>query len=361
MPQIKIATFNTEWMILLFGGQWSKWKSPEMPASHAGGRVGYNPSTPKIADCDTLAKRLAQVIKNINAQIIGIQEAPPLKEQMEVFVHRYLNDEYVVYHSNSDWQSVSSLVHVSVADRVSAWMPALPNLGDMWKNIPYYPWGAITEAQRDSHSMKRKPLMLTFTPAFGKALHLMVLHTKSKISKLTAAKWKKRDPEAVAEALDARMKLSCEVMRTRMFLDKLLESDPNPLSVMVMGDMNDGPYAEELEEQFLVHNILDELCGTILYPDAHFRHAMTAATLRTAASTHFEDALNAGVIINELIDHMVISPAIWQGTGDFRLVSDSCRVEDAIWQAAVAPEGADAGRQFRPSDHMPVSSVLEWD
>lgn len=361
MPQIKIATFNTEWMILLFGGQWSKWKSPEMPTSHAGGRVGYNPSTPKINDCDALAKRLALVIRNLNAHIIGLQEAPPLKEQVEVFVQRYLDNEYVVYHSNSDWQSVSSLVHKSVADQVSAWTPALPNLGDMWKNIPYYPWGAIAPEQRDMHSMKRKPLMLTFTPALGKSLHLMVIHTKSKISKLTASKWAKRDPEAVADALDARIKLSCEVMRTRMFLDKLLESEAHPLSVMVMGDMNDGPFAETLETEFMVQNILDELCGTLLYPDAHFRHAMTAATLRTAASTHFEDALNKGVLIQELIDHMIISPAVWQGNGDFRIVPDSCQVETAIWNTACAPEGPEAGRQFRPSDHMPVSAVMEWD
>lgn len=360
MPNIKIATFNTEWMILLFGGLWSKWQSPDMPDSHSGGRVGYNPNSPKIADCPALAQRLAQVIQDLHAQIIGLQEAPPLKEQLEVFVKRYLNDEYIIYHSNSDWQSVSSLVHKSIADQVSAWTPTLPNLGDMWKKIPYYPWGQIAADKRDLHNMKRKPLMLTFTPTFGKSLHLMVVHTKSKISKLTASKWAKRDPDAVADALEARIKLSAEVHRIRMFLDRLLESDPDPLSVVVMGDMNDGPFAETLEEEFMVNNILDELCGTILYPDYHFRHAMTPATLRIAASTHFEDALNQGVIIHELIDHLVVSPAIWQSDGGFHLVPDSCQVETAIWDAACAPQGPDEKREFRPSDHKPVSAVFEW-
>lgn len=361
MPGIKIATFNTEWMILLFGGKWGQWQSPDMPSSHAGGRVGYNPSTPKITDCPALARRLARVMRSMQAQIIGLQEAPPLKEQLELFVQRYLDDEYIVYHSNADWQAVSSLVHKSIADQVSAWTPALPNLGDMWKKIPYYPWGEIRAEKRELHTMKRKPLMLTFTPAFGKALHLMVVHTKSKISKLTASKWAKRDPSAVADALEARIKLSSEVYRIRMFLDRLLESESNPLSVVVMGDMNDGPFAETLEEEFMVHNVLDELCGTMLYPDFHFRHAMTPTTLRSASSTHFEDALNQGEIIHELIDHMVVSPAIWQGNGMFRLVPDSCQVEASIWEAACAPEGPDARREYRPSDHKPVSAILEWD
>jgi len=128
-----------------------------------------------------------------------------------------------------------------------------------------------------------------------------------------------------------------------------------------MGDMNDGPYAETLENEFMIHNILDELCGTMLYPDYHFRHAMQPAALRTAASTRFEDALNEGCIIEELIDHVVVSPAIWQGTGHFRLLPNSCQVESAVWQAACADQGPDDKREFRPSDHKPVSFTVEWD
>lgn len=361
MPSIKIATFNVEWMILLFGGLWSKWQPPHMPDSFPGGRVGYNPSAPAISDIPALAQRLAQVIQGSGAHIIGLQEAPPLKEQVEVFVERYLNGEFVVYHSNADWQSISSLVHRSVADQVSAWSPALPNLGDMWKNIPYYPWGAVKAEQRKTHTMKRKPLMLTFTPQSGKALHLMIVHTKSKISSLTASKWARRDPKAVAEALEARIKLSAEVGRIRLFLNKLLESDPNPLPVMVMGDMNDGPFAETLEEEFMVHNILDELCGTMLYPDCHFMHAMQPAALRQAKTVRFEDALNQGVIIEELIDHMVVSPAIWHSGAPFRIAPGSCQVEEAAWAAACAPQGPDGKREQRPSDHKPVSAVFEWD
>ena len=91
------------------------------------------------------------------------------------------------------------------------------------------------------------------------------------------------------------------------------------------------------------------------------RHAMQPATLRTASSTRFEDALNQGNIIEELIDHMVVSPSIWQGTGHFRIVPNSCQVESAIWQAACADQGPDDKREYRPSDHKPVSVTVEWD
>jgi len=59
-----------------------------------------------------------------------------------------------------------------------------------------------------------------------------------------------------------------------------------------------------------------------------------------------------------LIDHVLVSPGIWSGEGPYKIRANSCRVETAAWEAV----GADPDdRHDRPSDHMPVSVVVEWD
>jgi hypothetical protein len=192
----------------------------------------------------------------------------------------------------------------------------------------------------------------------------MVMHTKSKYSKLkTPQQWLDREREAILDALTARAKLSAEIFRVREFLDKQFEQLPPaapPLSIVVMGDLNDGPYAELIEREFLIHNIVDELVGSLLMPDSHFRHAMTPQTLRTAATSRFPDPLEGGQIVEELIDHMVVSPAIWQGAGDFGLKPDSCQVETQIYENHFDDTGPERQRGLRPSDHKPVSAVLEY-
>src|SRR5689334_6196799 len=118
MAELKIATFNVEWMIALFGGLWNDWQSPDIPASFSGKNLGGIHLEP-IEDVSGLCKRIAGVIRDLNAQIIGIEEGPPLQAQLEVFVQRFLDDEYVVHHSNAKMQSICALVHRSIADLVT--------------------------------------------------------------------------------------------------------------------------------------------------------------------------------------------------------------------------------------------------
>jgi endonuclease/exonuclease/phosphatase family metal-dependent hydrolase len=360
MPQIKIATFNIEWMVLAFGGMWTQWQSPIIPLSFPGGTVGGVKHEP-IGDVHGLCRRVAGVIKGIRAKIIAIQEAPPRKEQMEAFVDQFLDGKYVVHHSNSKWQSISALVHKSIASKVTAWQPDLPEIGQLWSGIPYYPWGLIGVEERKKHRLDRHPLLLSFRPSAGKELRLIILHTKSKFSKLKSkSQWESRDREAVLDALNSRAKLSAEVYRIREFLDKQLSTPPANQSVVLVGDLNDGPFAELMEQEFMIHNIIDELVGSLLYPTLHFRHAMAPEVLRVATTTRFPNPLEGGMIVEELIDHILLSPAVWQENGDFRLKPGSCRVESEVYENHYEDTGETRKRELRPSDHKPVSAILEY-
>ena len=360
MPSIKIATFNVEWLVLAFGGQWTKWTPPTIPRSFPGGKVAGVVHEP-IADVHEMCERIAGVIKESGAKIIGYQEGPPLKAQMEAFVAKFLDGKFVVHHSNSRWQSVGALVHTSVANKATAWTPALPPVPAAWSNAPFYPWGLIGLADRKNHKLDRHPLLLSYAPKAGTELRIVVVHTKSKFSKLkTKAQWEKRDREAILDALTARAKLSAEVFRIREFLNQQLNTPGEARSIMVMGDMNDGPYAELMEREFLIHNIVDELAGSLLHPDSYFRHAMTPAMLATAATTRFPDPLEGGKIVEELIDHMLVSPAIWMKGGDIRVAADTCRVEAGAYEHHYDDDPDNRKRDKRPSDHKPVSVVLEY-
>ena len=81
MSELMIATFNVEWMISIFGGLWKPWQSPHIPDTFPGkyfGKIWLEP----IEDVPALCERIADVIRDIDAQIIGIQEGPPLQEQL---------------------------------------------------------------------------------------------------------------------------------------------------------------------------------------------------------------------------------------------------------------------------------------
>jgi hypothetical protein len=360
MPSIKIATFNLEWLVLAFGGEWTDWVPPTIPPSFPGGKVGGVNHEP-IPDVHGMCRRVAGVIGEIDAKIVAYQEGPPLKAQMEAFVDRFLGGEYVVHHSNPRWQSVGALVHASIADQVAAWQPMLPPVPAAWTKIPFYPWGLIAADEQKQHKLDRHPLLLSVAPEPGKELRVVVVHTKSKFSKLKRKEqWEQRDREAVLDALTARAKLSAEVFRIREFLTRQLAAAGESRSIAVMGDLNDGPYAELMEREFLIHNIVDELAGSLLAPGSYFKHAMTPETLQTAATTRFPDPLEGGRIVEELIDHVLVSPAIWMGDGDFRIEQDSCRVEAGAYEHFYDDDPNDRQRGLRPSDHKPVSVVFAY-
>ena len=82
--EIKIATFNVEWMVNLF-----KPNKPDLLTKQnkktAG--LGAKPKNPQA-----VADKIAAVIKSVDADVLGICEGPPLKSQMQSFVKQKLGN-----------------------------------------------------------------------------------------------------------------------------------------------------------------------------------------------------------------------------------------------------------------------------
>lgn len=359
MPSVKIATFNVEWMVAVFSGKWKDWNGT-IPDSFPGKSLG-GIKLDAIADVPALCERIAGVIKTIDAQIIGIQEGPPLTAQMQHFVDKFLDGSYKIHSSNPNWQGIHALVHKSIASKVTSFSYDGDETALLRGPIPFYPWGTMGVDDRKKHKFNRIPLVLTFQPSASKKLRILVVHTKSKFSKLKKPQqWFDRDVEAITDALLARQKLSAEIYRLREFMLADLGSDDSPPKAAVaMGDFNDGAYAELIEREFLIHNIVDELVGSFLDPDTYLKHAMTPKVLSASSTVSFPDPLNNGEIVDELIDHVVLSPSIWQDGTPFKLKTGSCKVEKQA-HAQFDDTADERLRELRPSDHKPVSFVLEY-
>lgn len=360
MARLKLLTFNIEWMYAIFGGVWKQWNGT-IPTAFPGKNMGPIKLAP-IGDVPALCRRIAGVIKDSGAKIICIQEGPPRKDQLEFFVSQFLNDEYAVHSSNSRTQTNHALVHNSIADKVTSLDPKSDTMEKAWGDIFFQQWNTIALSHRYKHDFYRFPLVLKFSPSDNKELQIISVHTKSKISKLrTKNQWEERHADAVHDALFVRQKLSAEVQRIREYLENELATPNQDRAMVIVGDFNDGPLAEQMEKEFLIHNIMNEVSGSIINPGMTFHHAMPPDVLASATTTEFRDPFEEGKIVKILLDHILVSPGIWKGDSDFTVKKNSCKVENALYEQYTDDLGnPDQEREKRPSDHRPVSVILRY-
>jgi len=96
---------------------------------------------------------------------------------------------------------------------------------------------------------------------------------------------------------------------------------------MLIGDFNDGPFADEIEAEYLLYNIVDELRGSFLEPAKLLTHAMDAQTQAAAWTVEFPDPMKEGQSSTELVDHILVTPSLVSGTGYLQLRLGSSVVE----------------------------------
>jgi endonuclease/exonuclease/phosphatase family metal-dependent hydrolase len=345
-------------MISLFGAKWKDWNGT-IPQTFPGKKLGQI-SLEGIEDVPRLCAKIAAMLKSVDADILGIQEGPPLKAQMELFVNKYLNDDYAVFTSNSETQTVHALVRKKYAANITLTNYSNPDYKKFWDNFFFQKWGTLAKGDMEKHSFARYPLEIKLQLSPRSSIAFLIVHTKSKFSKLKdKSQWEKREADAVLDALNARQKLSAEVYMLRQYAENELTRNSKS-ALVIMGDLNDGPLAESMEKEFLIHNIIDELIGSVVSPTVVLRHAMKPDIIAKSYSTIFHNPFKDNEIANELIDHILVSPSVWSRSGPIQLDHDSCRVEVEAYHRNNEESATQKKRQLRPSDHMPVSAVLEY-
>jgi hypothetical protein len=348
--EIKIATFNVEWMVDLF--------TPSRPPL----LTRPNPKTPglgqKPKDPQGVANRIAAVIERVDPDILGICEGPPLRSQLAWFVKHKLDDAYGVHSMEDGTQSVHALVHkrLGSALRVSQ-LPASDGVFTRMRAVrPFYRFGSVDKAEKGRFA--RLPVILRLERR-GKITELMVVHTKSKFSSLNKpSQWERKDRDKVIDAILVRQKLSLEMNVIRKYIAHRLYSR-SAEGVIVMGDMNDGVTRDIVDESYLLHSIVHELRGAFHHELALMRHVLTGRQLQRkgyAWTVEFADPAAGGKATRVLLDHMIFSPACLEG-GAICFVPESGRVEHPAYDRQEVHRGKT--RDDRPSDHRPLSARFE--
>ncbi|KPK71148.1 hypothetical protein AMJ87_07625 [candidate division WOR_3 bacterium SM23_60] len=267
MPDLKLTTFNAEWMYPFFEKRKAK-----ILESFPGAKLGPIKLEP-IAKVKGLCNRMGKMIRKLGADVIAVEEGPQLKTQMELFVNDYLDDQYQVFIQSERTQNIHILV------KKGGWNAQQfdydgPKMDILRKNFYYYPWGEYKLEKRKPGRIYRTPVVVELSK-HNKSIIVAAVHLKSKYSKLkTVDQWIKRKKTAVLDALNARQKLSAEIWKMRLFVKERLGSSLGNQPLVIMGDFNDGPFADAMEMEFLIHNIIDEIQGSLLEPEGLKIHSL---------------------------------------------------------------------------------------
>jgi endonuclease/exonuclease/phosphatase family metal-dependent hydrolase len=317
-----------------------------------------NPGSTHVSPTDETAGRFARVIQAVDADILALEEGPSRIEELELFVSTYLSDGGQPLYE-------CFLGDAGVAQKVGLlWKPstftsASLALHDDVKNL-VDPWQADVDgdAVLDEHGFTRSPLVVRLDVG-GHPLEVIVLHTKSNFINQGEQMWNNDSTRQnyVVAALKNRRRNSTEGMRVRTYLDARLAVNADT-SIIVLGDLNDGPGLDYFEELYLSHNVTDILVGSAFQPEWILFHAQhdVAPDLRYTAI--FDDFVTGEKQKHLLLDHILLSPGLTRA-GGLAKVDGSGAVHHAEYEAEVVNAGAN--REDRPSDHRPVSVDLEYE
>ncbi|HTV70141.1 MAG TPA: hypothetical protein VMF90_16555 [Rhizobiaceae bacterium] len=342
MPNLRIATYNIEWMNNLFVKGEAKIRTK--PAKGMG-RFPNNPHG--------VAERIAGIIEEMDAHIIGVQEGPASVLQMQFFCDEFLKGRYKASGIESGSQSIYALVRDDCPVKATPYDPSSVYYKRIGKPVFFQPWGEVNRAKK--YSMARLPALLRLTLADDKdPIHVVVAHTKSQFTKgFSKAKFEARDPDAMREAILARQKLSADVAALRRHITNVILERKNASGAIVLGDLNDGFTRNVFETEFLLQSLVDELRGSFRRQSALLDHALDEMQLRNkdTYTVEFRSPEKRG-ITRELIDHILVTPALRERGFWLRLKSGSAKIAHEISKTYTSGTGAKA--DDRPSDHIPV-------
>jgi hypothetical protein len=231
-----------------------------------------------------------------------------------------------------------------------------------------------------SHRHHRHPQVLRFTyhdPIHGSlAVEIIGLHLKSKfVNQMDPAlKWHKpakgpndeapsykdivsaieTSPGYMVASVQARAKLTTEASDVRYYIERRFAQEQDP-AIFIVGDINDGPGKELIEEWFMLHDLIGSLQGDIFEAKSFLNHALFDFANDLRWSVKFEDSVDARRDPHILIDHIMFTQRMsGAGKGVLRVMSKAGLVEHVIHErvASLLPKGVTT------SDHRPVSVTI---
>lgn len=315
-----------------------------------------NPATQ--AERDRRRKAIADEILELDADVFCILEGPPKVEDVRAFCHDDLGGGWTVIEAgDGDYatrgaQWIWFLVRSNLAGDASLLPIATYQdfAGASW--VVHY-WGDFDE---HNHRHYRHPQTLILE-WMGERIEFIGLHLKSKFVMRGESDWNaggERRLNFIRDAIKARIKLTTEATNVRAYIDRKFAQRPDPC-IFVMGDLNDGPGKEFFEDRFLFFDLLSNIQGDVFFARRFLNHALFDFSEDLRWSVHFEDFIDETRDPHILLDHILFTQALVDGSKPFRINEGAGLVEHEIHELINAP----LPKYAHTSDHRPVSVVVE--
>lgn len=331
MGTLKLTSWNVEWLDKLLGVQLT---------------------TSKQKRLDNIVRE----VRELDADILCMLEGPKGEQKVQAFCD-LLGDEWRPVlatdgqYATQGQQWIWFLVKPALAPSSSLLPVATYDAfaGKSW-DVNY--WG---EATTSSHGHYRHPQVLVLDWN-GSRIEFIGLHLKSKFVNQGESLWNGSPAERqqfVQEALKARIKLATEAVNVRAYIDAKFAQTATP-GIFVMGDLNDGPGKELLEERYLFFDLVSNLQGDVFFANKFLNHALFDYVDELRWSVYFEDFVDPARDPHILLDHILFTQGLVNGSLPLRVDAGGGFVEHEVHALVNATQPATR----RASDHAPVSVVI---
>jgi endonuclease/exonuclease/phosphatase family metal-dependent hydrolase len=377
MKTVKLTTWNIAW----FDHSWGVLEGRYEPRKKRAQR-----RLPTLDKARCQANAVRDEIGRIAPDILFLCEAPAGEAAITSWVSAELPAYDIVRRSSGTYATKGDqwqwfLIRKELADRlqpelldITVWRdfaarasPSIRLNGTWSVSMPRLRTvGGVTDvpvAERSPHSFYRHPQTLLLTIA-GERVEVIGAHLKSKFTSGTPRMRRAeesfddyaKDPKVaawLADAHAARIKLSSEAQNIRAYIDHRFRQTADP-SILVLGDLNDGPGKELMEREYLLHDLISNLQGDVFFAQQFLNHALFDRPQHLRWTVRFHDVIDPERDPKILLDHILFTQALTTGgTGPLRVYPGAGLVEHLAHEETEAAFGKDVA-----SDHRPVSVVL---
>lgn len=333
---MRLATYNVEWFTALFDDQNRLQADGEWSARH------------QVTRAQQIAA-LGVVFQALDADAVLIVEAPDASGKRQTVpaledfaAHFGLRARAAVMGFANDTQQEIALLYDP--DALTAVHRPRPGTGTVPRFDGTFEIDLDIDATRDHVRFSKPPLELEVTTQSGTSFVLIGAHLKSK-----APHGARNAAHAMKLAIANRRKQLAQAVWLRARIDQQLVEGR---SLMVMGDLNDGPGLDEFEGLFgrsSVEIIMDGAAGALF--DPHARQALTARLGAAPTSARFWIKTEKRYL-QALLDYVMVTPDLQARGAKWR-----------IWHPLDDPDcWADTGLRdalVTASDHFPVTLDLD--
>lgn len=327
--ELRHLQWNIEWMDYFYGDDGSFLQSNR---------------SAEITNVPELCQRIATAIKDLDPDVISVEEGPSTLAKMKLFVDSFLGGQYVVI---GGLENLTQQLFLLIRKNGPVTHPEIhaPSLQFLTKS-----WFYDVDGDRALHEYKftRRPLVVNATLQ-GKPVFFIVVHLKSKFVARGRSMWLSERPEEVEhfvnKAIANRRRIQAESFRLRQCIADVIGLEE---ATIVSGDFNDGPGCGFFEEFYGLINILDALLGSEFYGTKTLHHVLPPPS-DSVFTCEFDDYVDNIPNKRVLLDHVFVSKSL---KGRVR----SCIAHD-VFQKSL--EGGGRDRQSRASDHRPVVSDIQ--